>query len=205
MPPAGHYEFLVEEPSMEAFLRAWMPRHLPGGVSFDVKVFQGKPDLLGKLEPRLRGYCARLPSDWRLVVIVDRDDDDCAALKHIMERICTDAGLQTRRAQRDAWRAATCIAIEELEAWYFGDWKAVVEAYPNVSAQIARQARYRAPDAIAHGTWEAFERVLQRYGYHKGALQKVRAAREIGALVEAERNRSPSFRNLLRAIDEGLK
>jgi hypothetical protein len=53
--PAAHLEFLVEEASMEAFLRALLSRLLPDGTSFQVHPFQGKGDLLSKLESRLRG------------------------------------------------------------------------------------------------------------------------------------------------------
>jgi len=74
---AAHLELLVEEPSMEAFLRALLPRLLPQDRSFEVHPFQGKNDLLGKLESRLRGYAAWIPADWRIVVVVDRDDQDC--------------------------------------------------------------------------------------------------------------------------------
>ncbi len=55
---AAHLELLVEEPSMEAFLRALLPRLLPQDRTFEVHPFQGKSDLLGKLEARLRGYAA---------------------------------------------------------------------------------------------------------------------------------------------------
>lgn len=55
---AEHIEVLVEEPSMEAFLHALLPRILPSGRTFQIHSFQGKSDLLGKLEARLRGYAA---------------------------------------------------------------------------------------------------------------------------------------------------
>ena len=69
---ASHFELLVEEPSMEAFLRAFLPRLLPLGSTFDVHPFQGKTDLLGKIEARLRGYASWLPDDWRIVVVLSR-------------------------------------------------------------------------------------------------------------------------------------
>ena len=87
----------------------------------------------------------------------------------------------------------TRIAIEELEAWYFGDWPAVRAAYPGVSANIPGRAAYRDPDAIAGGTWEAFERILQRHGYFGQGLAKVQAATDIGDHIDAARNRSRSF------------
>ncbi len=66
---------------MEAFLRILLPRLLPEDRSFEVHAFQGKSDLLGKLQDRLRGYARWLPEDWRIIVVVDRDDDECLALK----------------------------------------------------------------------------------------------------------------------------
>ena len=62
---AAHLEFLVEELSMEAFLRGLLPRILPQDRSFAIHPFQGKQDLLGKLEPRLRAYASWLPQDRR--------------------------------------------------------------------------------------------------------------------------------------------
>ena len=96
----------------------------------------------------------------------------------------------------------TRIAVEELEAWYFGDWQAVCAAYPRVSPNTPRQARYRDPDAIAGGTWEAFERILQQHGYFKPGLAKVQAAAAIGQQIDPARNRSHSFAVLRDAIAE---
>ena len=55
----AHTEFLVEEQSMEAFLNEWLPRH-SAGMEFEVHPFNGKRDMLGKLESRLRGYSRKL-------------------------------------------------------------------------------------------------------------------------------------------------
>lgn len=90
-----HVEVLVEEPSMEAALRLIIPKII-GSLSFDVYPFQGKDDLLKKLPERLRGYANWLPPDYRIVVIVDRDDEDCDELKQRLERAAIDAGLTTR-------------------------------------------------------------------------------------------------------------
>ncbi len=185
--PVAHIEFLVEELSMEAFLRALLPRMLPEGLTFNINVFQGKSDLLSNLRNRLRGYASWLPPDWRIVIIIDRDGEDCIDLKAILEGHCVQAGISTRARNPPAWNAATCIAIEELEAWYFGDWQAVVESHPRVASSIPAKAAYRIPDAIAGGTWEALERVLQRGGYYSGGLQKVTAARLVGACLDPAR------------------
>lgn len=201
--PAAHLELLVEEPSMEAFLRALLPRLLPQDRTFEVHPFQGKSDLLGKLEPRLRGYAAWLPADWRIVVVVDRDDEDCRVLKRQLEAIARRAGLHTRsRPGRVPWQLVNRVAIEELEAWYFGDWTAVRSAFPRASANVPKRQGFRNADAIAGGTWEAFERVMQAHGYFKGGLLKIEAARAIGAHVDPARSSSQSFRAFRDAIVE---
>lgn len=201
--PAAHLELLVEEPSMEAFLRAPLPRLLPQDRTFEVHPFQGKSDLLGKLKQRLRGYAAWLPADWRIVVVVDRDDEDCRVLKRQLESIARRAGLRTRtRAGNAPWQLVHRIAIEELEAWYFGDWAAVRSAYSRASANVPRRQGLRDPDAIAGGTWEAFERVMQAHGYFKAGLLKIEAARAIGANVDPARSSSRSFKTFSDAIAE---
>ena len=194
-----YVEFLVEEPSMETFLRGVLPRLL-GHVSFEIRTFQCKDDLLKKLPNRLRGY-AWCPEDYRIVVIVDRDNDDCHALKQTLEQHAAAAGLPTRANRREGhFTVINRIAIEELEAWYFGDWHAVRAAYPRVSESTPRRTAYRDPDAIPGGTWEAFERIVQRGGYFKGGLRKVEAAREIASHIDPARNTSHSFQVFRDAV-----
>ena len=188
---------------MEAFLRALLPRLLPPDRSFDVRVFQGKPDLLRKLENRLRGYAKWLPDDHRIVVMVDRDNDECHALKAQLEEAAGRPGLLTRsRAAGRPWQLVNRVVIEELEAWYFGDWQAVRAAYPRVPAAIPNPAKYRDPDAIVGGTWEAFERTLKRYGYFTTGLRKAEAARAIAAHIDPNRNSSNSFGQFFGALSE---
>lgn len=200
---ARHLELLVEEPSMEAFLRSLLPRVLPADRAFEVHAFQGKEDLLGKLEARLRGYARWLPDDWRIVVVVDRDDEPCQTLKQRLEELAAAGGLRTRmRAQGRQWQLVNRIAIEELEAWYFGDWEAVCSAFPRVAPANPAKAGFRDPDAIRGVTWEAFERVLQRHSYFKTGLRKVETARAMGAHVDPRRSRSRSFMKFHEAVAE---
>ncbi|MBI4515416.1 MAG: DUF4276 family protein [Deltaproteobacteria bacterium] len=197
-----HVEVIVEEPSTEVALRLLLPRLL-GGTSFQVYSHQCKDELLQRLPDRLRGYANWLPKTWRIVVIVDRDDDECDDLKARLERMASTAGLTTRtKAAGRPYAVANRLAIEELEAWYFGDWEAVRAAYPRVAATIPSQAKYRDPDAIAGGTWEAFERLLQKIGYFTTGLRKIEAARAITPHMEPARNRSRSFQTLRTALLE---
>ncbi len=196
---------LVEDQSMEVFLGTLLPRLLPNEATFEIHAFQGKRDLLNKLENRLRGYQRSLPSSWRLAALVDRDDEDCHKLKARMEQMASATGLRTRSTVSGVdWQVVNRIAIEELEAWYFGDWEAVRTAYPRVRPAISRNARYRDPDAIAGGTWEAFERVLKRYGYFTTGLRKSEAARAVAAHIDHTRNRSRSFIHFCDAVIEAV-
>ena len=202
---AKHLEILVEEPSMEAFLRALLPRLLGDKASFEIYPFQCKDDLLDKLPARLQGYERWLPETWRIVVVVDRDDEDCTTLKQKMESMAVHAGLRSRTAgAANTWQLVNRIAIEELEAWYFGDWEAVRQIYPRLSETVPQKEGFRDPDAISGGTWEAFERLLQRAGYFKNGLRKTEAARALGQRVDPQRNCSRSFRVFRDAILEAV-
>jgi hypothetical protein len=97
------------------------------------------------------------------------------------------------------------IAVEELEAWFFGDVQAVHRAYERVSPSLAAKAAYRDPDAIKGGTWEALERELQRAGYFKSGLPKIKVARAISANMVPSRNRSRSFQVFQSGLFETLK
>jgi hypothetical protein len=187
---------------MEAALRVLLPRLL-GEKSFQVYPYQCKDDLLAKLPARLRGYRSWLPSDWRIVVLVDRDDDDCAVLKQKMERMASQAGLVTKSATSGpAYSVVNRVVIEELEAWYFGDWQAVCAAYPKVLATIPNQVPYRNSDAIRGGTWEAFEKIMQKAGYFRGGLRKIEAARAVAEHWNIDTNTSRSFQVLRDVLRE---
>ncbi len=189
-----HIEFLLEEPSSEAALLNLIPKILPT-ASFALHPHSGKHDLLAKLPHRLAAYRRFIPTDWHIVVLVDNDQDNCRRLKSALEQAARDARLATksRPGPQGSFQLVTRLAIEELEAWFFGDVDALVSAYPRVPDTLASRRGYRDPDAIAGGTWEALERVLQRAGYYPSGLPKVEAARRISEHMDPWRNRSRSF------------
>jgi hypothetical protein len=145
---------------------------------------------------RLKGYQASLPPDWKIVVLIDEDREDCLKLKKQLEDMAISAGLITKSScQKDqSFQVLNRIVVEELEAWFFGDVEAICQAYPKVSANLANQQRYRDPDAITGGTWEALERVLKKAGYHPGGLEKYKASSEISKYMNPKSNRSKSFK-----------
>ena len=200
---ASHLQLYVEEFSMKVFLDTWLTEFLPEGCTFEIFPYRGKPALLRKLPQRLDAHAARKQIEHRIVILVDRDSDKCDELKCMLEEICKNAGLRSKRASGDSdWQVVTRIAIEELEAWYFGDWQAVRAAYPRVPENIPRRQGYRDPDAIQGGTWEAFERILKRHGYFRTGLRKSEAARAIAPHIDPNRNRSRSFAVFRDAVEE---
>lgn len=186
-------QFFVEEPSAEAALQILVPKVL-GGTAFSVHVFGGRTTLTRRLPDRLKGCALWLPRDWRIVVLLDEDRKDCMAVKGQVEDIARKAGLVPKmRRGASPFQVLTRLAIEELEAWYFGDVPALCAAYPGVPATLHRKAAYRDPDAISGGTWEHLERVLQDAGYHKGGLTKIQLARDVAPHMDPARNQSKSF------------
>jgi hypothetical protein len=199
-------EFFVEEPSAEAALTFLVPailRDYKDRYRFEIFTFQGKHALLRNLPNRLQAYRNRSGDDWRIIVLIDRDNDDCLKLKRQLDTIAHEAGLKTRSNHARHYQVINRIAIEELEAWFFGDVEAIKASYPRVDANLAQQAGFRDPDAIRGGTWEHLERTL--HYYHPGGLEKRRAAEEIAQHMRPERNRSKSFqvfRDALLALFE---
>ncbi|HEY3270742.1 MAG TPA: DUF4276 family protein [Geothrix sp.] len=196
-----HVEFLLEEPSAEEALRLLLPRLLPSTTTYDLRNLQGKTNLLKQLRARLQGFANMKLPDLRVVVLVDRDDSNCEDLKRQLEEAALAVGLPTKSSARGGtFVVLNRIAIEELEAWFFGDVEAIVAAYPKVPPTLGTQAKYRDPDDIAGGTAEALERVLQSKGYHPGGLAKLKAARDIAQHMDPARNRSRSFQAFITGL-----
>lgn len=191
-----HIELLVEEPSAEAALNNLVPKILPG-IEFEIRTFQSKDNLLSDLPKRLKGYYHWLPEDWRIAVLIDEDRQDCNELKEQLEDAAAAANLITKSkaGKSKSFQVLNRIVIEELEAWFFGDVEALVTAYPGVPDSLANKEKYRDPDAIKGGTWEALLRILQKAGHYQNLtyLPKIETARNISQHMDPERNRSKSF------------
>ncbi len=190
-------EFFVEEQSMEIALSHLVPSILGAkdvllNKDYGMEVFNlnGKMALLKNLPNRLRAYHRFMQHDQYLFILIDRDDDNCKELKQQLEIIAKEALLPTRTVSPNSFQVVNRIVIEELEAWYFGDVNAIKKAYPRYNPK--NPAKYRNPDEISGGTWEALGRELAYY--HRGEiLEKTRAAREIAPHMNPTINQSRSF------------
>ncbi|MDJ0554455.1 MAG: DUF4276 family protein [Microcoleaceae cyanobacterium MO_207.B10] len=204
-----HIEFLVEDFSTEETLCHLLPNILGDWITFNTHSFQGKQDLLSKLPNRLKGYKAWIPDDYRIIILVDRDNEDCQKLKLKLEKIAKDAGFVTKSLAKSKskkkYQLINRIMIEELEAWFFGDIPALIQAYPKVSKNLDKKAKYCYPDDIKGGTREALQEVLQRKGYHQGGLEKLKVARDISPYMNPTENTSKSFQVFYRCLLEMME
>ncbi|WP_017293522.1 DUF4276 family protein [Geminocystis herdmanii] len=200
-------EFLVEEASLKEALQNLLPKILPSEIAFNIHDFRGKEDLLKKLPNRLKGYKAWIPNDYKIIVMIDEDREDCLKLKQKLEDIAKQSGFITKssKTNNQDFQVLNRIVVEELEAWFFGDINAIHQAYPRVSKNIANQQSYRNPDNIKGGTWEALEKILNRAGYFKGGLQKLVCAREISGYMNPDENRSKSFQVFIQGLQDIIK
>lgn len=202
-----HLEFLAEEASLKIALENILPKILPSEITFKIHDFRGKENLLKNLPNRLKGYKAWIPNDWKIVVLIDEDREDCHQLKQRLEDIAKQAGFVTKtsRKENQDFQVLNRIIVEELEAWFFGDIKALRQAYPKISPHLTKKEPYRNPDKIKAGTWEALERVLKKAGYHKGGLEKFKAARAISPYMNPSLNESKSFQVFYQGLSEIIK
>jgi len=196
-----HIEFLLEEPSAEVALQVLVPKMILGRATFACHVMGGKKTLLKELPTRLRGYSRWLPPDWRIVVLVDRDEEDCKRLKAKLEKLCQTAGLISKTVADGEAQVINRIVVEELEAWFFGDVRALRKAFPRFP-DISQKAAFRNPDQIRGGTWETLERLLQKAGYYKGGIPKIELAKTITPYMEPAWNTSKSFQTFRQALLE---
>ena len=200
-----HFEFLLEEESAERVLDNLLPKIIMGEHTYRCIRFQGKKDLLNKLPLELKGYAKWIPIDYRIVVLVDRDRDDCIELKNSLNEIAKTAGLKVKTGtDAGSFQVLSRVAVEEIEAWFFGDADAMRLAYPKLSKNFEMKAKYRIPDSIQN-TWESMESLLQRGGYFKTGLRKTEAAYEISKNMEPLKNRSKSFQVFWQGISDCLQ
>jgi hypothetical protein len=157
------------------------------------------PTLLHNLPSKLRAYGKSLGDNEVVIVLVDLDDKpDCRAFKQQL----VDLLNQCHPLPRCKFR----IAIEELEAWYFGDQNALLTAYPHANRHIL--ATYVQDSQC--GTWEKLADTIYPGGLaalkSKGAIQCLEQkrfwARDICPHMRIDINTSPSFNSFRDAITD---
>jgi hypothetical protein len=191
---------LVEGTTEREFFEGWLPRKT-GTRDFAIHAHQGKGKLpadaasapnplhrglLDQLPAKLRGFAEALdPDQDSVLIVVDRDADDCQQLATEIRNLVT--------SMAPGLRVEVRVSIEELEAYYLGDLKGVKTAFPGADLTRARSVD---PDSVTDA-WEFFGEIVGDDGGHKAEW-----ARAMGrAVTTAEsQSRSASFRALCRAL-----
>jgi len=174
----------LEEPSAKEMLKVVLPGMLPEGVDVQYILFEGKQDLLKRLQMRLRHW--RRP-DSAFLVMCDRDAQDCRVLKAQIVQIVRDSGCEDASKIR--------IACHELENFYLGDLPAVEKGL-GVSglAKLVAKKPYRQPDDMTNAP-EHLKKIT------RNAYAKCAGSRAIAPYLDLNgQNRSRSFNELLKAI-----
>ncbi len=199
-----HIKFFLEEPSAEAALKYILPKILSSDVICFFHAFEGKDDMLKELPKLMKGH-QWIPNDWRIIVLIDEDRKDCHELKTYLEKVAHEAGFVTKSSEalNEEFQVINRIAIEELEAWFFGDVEALHMAYPKISRNLHTKAKYRNPDAITGGTYEVLDRLLRQNNYYRKdeRIHKPTVAQNIAQYMDPSKNRSKSF----QVFVEGLR
>lgn len=199
-----HIKFFLEEPSAEEALKHLLPKILADDVSYEFHTYEGIDKMLIELPKRLKGLKG-IPDNWRIIVLIDEDRKDCNELKEFLEKVALEADFVTKSsaAPNENFQVVNRIAIEELEAWFFGDVEAMHAAYPRIPKSLQSKAKYRNPDAITGGTFKALECLLKQKKYYKkmDRLSKPTVAQNIAPHMVPNRNRSKSF----QVFVDGLK
>jgi hypothetical protein len=172
---------LTEEASMKVFLEVLINRNFPA-LQYRIIAHQGKQDLEKHIPIVLKSW--KTP-DSRFIIVHDQDSWDCRMLKTALQTECET--IRTGVIIR--------IACVELEAWYWGDLKAVSEAFNKPKLpQLSRRSTYRIPDEIENPKAE-LQRHIPRY-------EQLSGARAIAEHLDAERNTSHSFNVFYRSLKE---
>ncbi len=196
-------EILVEEQSAEEALRHLLPKLLEGRVPAKVINLGSKHKLLHALPGRLAAYAKRIAAGeiLRVAVLVDRDNDDCEALKARLEQAAASAGLTTKSAacSEQTFTVLNRIVVEELESWFIGDPAALRKAFSSLPRIAPDTGIFRNPDN--GGSWEALHRYLKKHGIYKNSFLKIDAARRIAPHLDLQQNRSRSFRVFVAGME----
>lgn len=201
-----HIEVLVEDSSGEKLLAQLLP-HILGEQgephTWRLKAYKGigriPPGLTAKADPAkrilldqlprlLQGY-GRTPGIDAVVVVLDTDRRDCKAFLQELQSVAK----QCDPAPNTMFR----LAIEEMEAWYFGDRTALLNAFPRAKREVLD--RY-VQDSVC-GTWELLAdavyaggaAAIKKAGWPLSGQIKHEWAEKIGPFMNLRQNASPSF------------
>jgi hypothetical protein len=205
-----HFEILVEDLSGKIALEIIIPKIISTEQhTFEIHSYKGighipkglksasearKRILLDQLPRLVQGYgqtFSQYPPDYPAVLIIICDIDDRCLITFRRELL----DLVDRCNPKP--KTQFCIAIEEGEAWYLGDFAAIKAAYPKAKEAVLNSY---INDSIC-GTWEKLADAvfsggvqnLSKLGGQAICTEKANWAKNISPFMDADNNLSPSF------------
>lgn len=220
-----YIQFLIEDISGKILIDAIMKKYIEespaNNVEYNILPYKGiggfskgknvqnikSQHLLNDLPKRLKAFNAYLlhKEDACLFIILDNDTRNPLEFRKKLENIACRESIKIDHV--------FCIAIEEMEAWLLGDYKAIQAAYPKMHDRIASKHSNYAQDSIC-GTWEFLADILTRGGIGQFKKQnptvfdigkcKSEWAENIGQYFDIRQNTSPSFQFFISNLDKRL-
>lgn len=205
-----HFEILVEDLSGKIALEIIIPKIISTEQhTFEIHSYKGighipkglksasearKRILLDQLPRLVQGYgktFSQYPPDYPAVLIIICDIDDRCLITFRRELLDLVAQCNPKP------KTQFCIAIEEGEAWYLGDFAAIKAAYPKAKEAVLNSY---INDSIC-GTWEKLADALfsggvqnlSKLGGQAIGTEKANWAKNIPPFMDADNNLSPSF------------
>ena len=219
-----YFQFLAEDQSTKILIDHVMKKiqsnYPEKNILWDIKFFSGighlsrkgtpfqqkTGKLLNDLPMYLRAFDKVLQAmnEGAIFVVLDNDKRDNQEFRRQLKNIATENMILSD--------LVFCIAVKEVEAWLLGDISAVESAYPNFKR--APQKKY-IQDGICD-TWEVLAdmvypgglkelRKTAGYAYSEIGKAKAEWADKIGARLNIENNRSPSFQFFIRALTQRVE
>lgn len=203
-----HFEILVEDISGKTTLDLLIPKIIDlNKNTFNVKSYKGvghisqglKPNtnanqrqLLDQLPRLIEGYGKTWASSNYTATLIVICDLDNRCLKIFRQELLNCVNKCNSKPI-----TYFCIAIEEMEAWFLGDFSAIQKAYPKTKLRVLQTYK---PDNIC-GTWEKLADAIFKGGSKKlqqdnwSAIGKEKSiwAEKIAPHIDINKNASPSF------------
>ncbi len=175
--------FVLEEPSMKYMLEGLLPRM---NLKFEpvFRVCEGKQDLKLRLYSLLK---ANPDPGVFFIVMRDKDQDDCIAVKNDLCGIAQETGRNFR----------VRIVCRELESWYLAQLDAVKKIHSWKPPKSNNGKKYKNPENSGADELKK---------YTKGQYMKTSSSRSLGRLLDPDSTNSKSFQvfiQTLRDLDEG--
>lgn len=178
--------FLLEEPSMKAFLEVLVERFFPNWHHNNrVKFFnfEGKHDMQKRLSQFVRNF-KKSYNNTKFIILMDQDNKICTEVKSKLSNLSSQGGEDSPLIR---------IVCQSLESWYLGDLQTVEELTKIKLARFQEQQRFRQPDTIPDPK-QTLKTRIKRY-------MPIQFAKEFGRKFTPENNNSYSFQIFYKSLN----